>query len=101
MPNVPAWPGVCAVILMAATPATASQPPAAGQIKIVSGSAFIVRDGTSIRASVGQMVFQADSLLTGADGKIGITLNDETRVSLGPDSEVRLQRFVYEPADGA
>ena len=34
------------------------------------------------------------------DGRVGITLNDDTRVSLGPGSEVRLDQFVYAPADG-
>ena len=29
-----------------------------------------------------------------------ITLKDDTRVSLGPSSEVRLDRFVYAPAEG-
>jgi hypothetical protein len=43
---------------------------------------------------------QADSLRTGDDGRIGIMLKDDTRVSLGPDSEVRLERFVYAPAEG-
>jgi hypothetical protein len=31
---------------------------------------------------------------------MGVTLNDETRVSIGPSSEVRLDRFAYAPADG-
>jgi len=39
-------------------------------------------------------------LRTGADGRLGITLNDDTRVSLGPSSEVRVNRFSYGAADG-
>jgi hypothetical protein len=38
-------------------------------------------------------------LWTGANGRVGITLNDDTRVSLGPDSEARLDQFVYAPAE--
>ena len=53
-----------------------------------------------MQARAGQVVFEADSLRTGADGRLGITLKDDTRVSLGPGSEVRLDRFVYAPADG-
>jgi len=30
---------------------------------------------------------------------VGVTLNDDTRVSLGSDSEARLDQFVYAPAD--
>src|SRR4030095_11560118 len=45
-------------------------------------------------------VYEADTLRTGDDGKIGITLKDDTRLSLGPNSEVRLDRFAFAPAEG-
>ena len=93
--------GVVTLMFAAVTPAWAQQQSAAGRIKMVSGSAFIVRQGAPIPAQVGQFVFEADGLRTGADGKIGVTLKDDTRVSLGPSSEVRLERFIYAPADGA
>jgi hypothetical protein len=89
------------VLLLAAVPAFAQQPAAAGRIKLVSGSAFIVRASGQVPAQAGQPVFQADTLRTGADGRLGVTLEDDTRISLGPDSEVRLSRFVYKPAEGA
>ena len=44
-------------------------------------------------------MYEADSLRTGADGHLRC-LNDETRLSLGPGSEVRLDRFAYAPAEG-
>jgi hypothetical protein len=83
------------------TPAVAQEKPVAGRIKVSTGSAFIVRNGAAIPAPVGQYVFETDGLRTGADGKIGITLNDDTRLSLGPNSELKLERFTYTPADGA
>jgi hypothetical protein len=89
--------GVLAFVVAAATPAFAQQPAAAGRIKVASGAAFIVRGGDTIPAQAGQVVYAADSLRTGADGNIGVTLKDDTRLSLGPTSEVRLERFVYEP----
>ena len=94
------WVGIVTLVFAAAIPALAQQPPAAGRIKIASGSAFIVRERTLIPAEAGQIVFEADGFRTGADGRIGITLKDDTRVSLGPNSEVRLERFVYAPAQG-
>jgi hypothetical protein len=72
----------------------------AGKIKIASGAAFIVRDGQSIPAQAGATVFEADVLRTGTDGRLGLTLKDETRLSLGPSSEIRLDRFAYAPAEG-
>jgi hypothetical protein len=73
---------------------------AAGRIKIASGSVFIVRGGQTIPAQAGQVVFEADTLRTGADGKLGLTLKDDTRLSLGPSSEIRLDKFAYAPAEG-
>jgi hypothetical protein len=92
--------GVVVAVLVAATPVHAQQPSAAGRITVVSGSAFIVRQDATIRAELGQEVFETDSLKTGADGRIGVTLKDDTRVSIGPSSELRLERFVYEPGSG-
>ena len=76
------------------------EPTAAGRIKIASGSVFIVRAGTTIPAQAGQIVFEADTLRTGTDGRLGLTLKDDTRLSLGPSSEIRLDRFAYAPAEG-
>jgi hypothetical protein len=87
-------------LVLAAAPAVAQQRTAAGRIKVASGTAFIVRLGAAIPAQVGQVVFEADGLRTGPDGRIGVTLKDDTRVSIGPASEVRLDRFLYAPADG-
>jgi len=93
--------GLVIAVLVTATPVFAQQPAAAGRIKVVSGSAFIVRQNATIPAELGQDVFETDSLRTGADGRIGVTLKDDTRVSLGPGSELHLQRFVYEPGNGS
>ncbi len=91
--------GVLALIL-AAAPGFAQQPEAAGRIKVASGSVFILRAGAITPAQAGLAVYEADTLRTGADGRIGVTLKDDTRVSLGPGSEVRLDRFAYAPAQG-
>jgi hypothetical protein len=92
---------VLALIAASVTQAAAQEQPAAGRIKTVSGSAFIVRDHAAIPAQPGQVVFEADSLRTGPDGSIGVTLKDDTRLALGPASEVRLERFAYAPGSAS
>lgn len=94
---------VVALVLVGAvaSPVVAQERPVAGRVKVSEGSAFIVRDGAQTPAQVGQMVLESDGLRTGADGKIGITLNDDTRLSLGPNSELTLERFMFAPADSA
>ena len=92
--------GGVVLFLAASTPAFAQQPTAAGRIKLASGSVFVVRAGSVLPAAVGQVVYEADVLRSGGDGHLGITLKDDTRVALGPSSELRLDRFVYAPAEG-
>jgi hypothetical protein len=96
----PRWWAVAVVLVCSvAAPAVAQERPVAGRIKVSSGSAFVVRDGAQMPAQVGQVVFESDGLRTGGDGKVGVTLNDDTRLSLGPNSELKLERFTYAPAD--
>ena len=78
----------------------AQQPSPAGHIKTVSGSAFIVRADATVQAHAGDAVFASDALRTAADGTLGVTLKDDTRISLAPGSEVRLERYVYAPGEG-
>jgi hypothetical protein len=92
--------GTAVLILVAISSPSIAQPAPAGRVKTVSGSAFIVRSGRAIPAKVGDSLFETDGVTTGPDGRIGVTLRDETRISLGGASEVRLDRFLYSAGDG-
>ena len=93
--------GVLAIVLLASTPSvSAQQPSPAGHVKTVSGTAFIVRNNSTVPAKPGDAVFATDALRTGTDGTVGVTLRDDTRISLGPTSEVRIDRYVYAPGEG-
>jgi hypothetical protein len=99
MTSLPRWVGAC-VLLLSATTTLAAEPTPAGRVKVADGEAFIVRGTTALPARIGQVILASDALRTGADGRLGVTLQDNTRVSLGPASEVRLESFVYNPAAG-
>jgi hypothetical protein len=71
-----------------------------GWVKVIQGTAFVVRDSQVLPAQVGQTLVQTDTLRTGSDGRLGVILKDNTRLSLGPDSEIRIERFVFAPAQG-
>ena len=92
--------GIVTLVLVVASPVLGQEASPVGHVKVVGGSAFILREGVVIPARLGQAVFEADGLSTAADGRIGVTLRDNTRVSLGASSEIRLSRFVYAPAEG-
>lgn len=93
---------VLVLLLVATVPVGAQEGTGteAGRVKVSSGAAFIERGGQSIPATLDQAVFESDVLRTGANGRLGVTLRDDTRVSLGPASEVRLDRFSYASAEG-
>jgi len=91
---------VFALVLLLGTTTVSAQSAMAGRIKSATGAARLVHAGSEFPAQPGQIVYQGDLVRTGRDGRLGLTLNDDTRLSLGPDSELRLNRFSYEPADG-
>ena len=91
---------VLGLLTFIAVPARAQDPTPAGVIKSAAGRATIVRATGELAASPGGRVFQGDTLRTGADGRLGLTLKDGTRLSLGGSTELRLDTFQYAPAEG-
>lgn len=91
------------IALLTAPPALAQAPapaPApAGRVKLAAGMAFVVHEGRRIPAAVGTPVYEQDSLATGADGRVGVTLRDDTRLSIGPQTTIEISRFVYAQSD--
>jgi hypothetical protein len=73
---------------------------AIGRVKVVAGQVTILRGGQATPASVGTVLSAADILRTGADGRVGVTLKDDTRLSLGANTEVALAEFAYAPGSG-
>ena len=73
----------------------AADPEVAGIIKSVEGSVTITRADAALPAQVGMPVYQADRVVTGADGSAGITFEDNSLLSLGPSSRLALDRFAF------
>jgi len=67
-----------------------------GRIKTVKGVVHIERAGQPQPALVGSGVRQADVLVTGPDGAVGVTLADDTLLSAGPNSVLAVERFIYD-----
>lgn len=69
-----------------------------GSVKTVSGKALIERNGEQLAANVGDYLLEGDTLTTGTDSSIGVIFRDDTLLSLGSRSEVRIDKFVFDPA---
>lgn len=87
-----------AALLAALAPLAAAAADDIGRIKVVRGQVAIVRDGAALPAAVGTRLQIADVVTTGADGSVGITMNDDSLLSAGPNSRVALERFSHDPA---
>lgn len=68
----------------------------AGIIKKQQGAVEIVRDGKSIPAEIGTKVMAGDLLKTNKDSSVGLMLKDETRMSIGANSQMALDRFSFD-----
>jgi hypothetical protein len=66
------------------------------QIKVVKGSVTIMRAGRSLPAAVGTRLEEHDVVVTGRDGAVGITFQDDSLLSAGPDSTLAIDRFAFD-----
>lgn len=90
---------VAALLVFLVSSAAASDGSVA-RVKTVKGPASIVRGQSVIPAVGNDKVFQGDMLKTGADGSLGVIFKDDTIISLGPNSELVVDVFLYAPAEG-
>jgi hypothetical protein len=84
------------LIASPAVSATAALANDAGQIKVAQGAAWIQRAGARTPAQVGARIAQSDVIVTGADGSVGITFADDSRLSVGPNSVLAIDRFAFD-----
>ena len=85
---------VCVVIALPVESAAAAE---IGQIKNTAGQVFLLRNNNRQPAKPGDIVEPADIVTTGADGSVGITLIDNSRLSAGPNSRIELKQFRFNP----
>lgn len=84
--------GAASLCLALAGPAAAD----IGQIKTSQGEVTVERAGKSLPGAVGLRLEAADTLKTGPDGAVGITMRDNSLLSAGPNSILALERFDFD-----
>jgi len=67
-----------------------------GQVKIAKGQVTIERQGKSTPAAVGARLLVADIVKSGADGSVGITMDDDSLLSAGPNSALSLDNYAFD-----
>lgn len=69
-----------------------------GHVKNVSGEARLIRGGQVQAVQEGANLQSGDRISTAARSALGLTLRDDTTISLGANSELVLDQMLFEPA---
>ena len=86
--------------LLTISPAMALQTNAIGHIRTLNGAASILRDNGTVPAAAGIPVYRGDTIRTDKTGSAGIVMADDSTISLGPNSEIALKDFLFNPKEG-
>ena len=86
--------------LLANSPAVALQPDTIGHIQTLKGAASILRDNNTVPVAVGVPVYRGDTIRTAKTGSVGIVLTDDSSFSLGPNSDIALKDYLFNPKEG-
>lgn len=91
--------GAATVLGAAAGMALAAGAPV-GYVKNVTGEVRVINAGEAARAAVGSPVAAGSTLKTAANASVGVSLRDNTLLSLGPNTEFTLSEFTFDPGEG-
>jgi len=86
------------VLLLAslvALPLAADTTPAA-IVKRLAGDVVIERQAERVEAQPGMALVERDVVVTGADGSVGLTFQDNSLLSVGPNSRLVIDRFQFD-----
>lgn len=82
-----------------AAPAGAAAEPVA-RVKTLQGKATIRTQADTVEAAVGTPVFLGSEIRTGKDATLGLTFKDSTVLSLGADTRLTVDEYLYDPNQG-
>lgn len=70
-----------------------------GRIKAMTGSVTVTGAGGSTAAQVGTPLHANDVVETAAGATAGLSFKDDTLISIGPNSKLSVDEFVFNPAE--
>ena len=71
-----------------------------GTIKTLKGTVSIIRNDKTFTADIGFNLVQNDTIRTELNASVGVIFNDKTSLSLGPESELIINEYVFAPKQG-
>lgn len=86
------------LVLVSGTPVCAED--TIGMVRSSQGMATVTRGGEVLTGSPGTKLMKGDILETGSGGTMGIIFRDNSTLSLGPESRLSVDEFLFSPAEG-
>jgi len=68
-----------------------------GYIKTSTDETAIIEAGNKLKAGLGSAVHVGDIIKTDANGSAGLTLKDNTVLSIGPNTELKIEAYQFLP----
>ncbi len=88
------------LLLLLVHPVLSAEKQVIGVVKTATGHASLIRNHQTIPATPGTKFYLDDTLQTGPDGSLGLILRDDSVLSMGPNSRVVVDQFLFAPAEG-
>lgn len=60
----------------------------------------MLRAGTKQTLQIGDKLRERDTLETDKEATLGVILRDDTVISLGPETRISVDSFIFDPAEG-
>jgi hypothetical protein len=72
-----------------------------GKVKTLQGEVVVIRNNKELSLIINDNIYQNDTLRTAINSSVGIIFIDDTVLSLGPQTELVVDEYVFSPEKGA
>jgi len=88
---------ICLIMAVLVPYPAKGNPVSIGTIKTIKGDVFIVRDAVQTPVHIGDRLYSGDMLQTEKNSAAGMIFEDNTLISLGPDTKIIIDNYVFTP----
>lgn len=70
-----------------------------GIVKSAVGEVMIMRNNQAVKAEANVKLLEGDLIQTGPNGKVGLIFEDDAVISMGPNTKIVIEKFMFQPAE--
>jgi hypothetical protein len=89
----------CLALILIRSGTSAATDAFVGVVKALEGGAVITRNGETITVGTGMEIQRADYVKTDRRGYVGLVFSDDTRISIGPNTEIAIDDYLFDPLE--